>query len=338
MKKIALFAALLASTAMHASAQSKNPALVEAAQAEKKLVIYGSTDKSSAQYLLDDFKSLYPFINVEYNELGTGALNSRFTAEVAANQPTADILWSSAMDLQLKLVEDGLAQPHKTTEGRGLPTWANFKDQAYAVTLEPMVLVYNKRLVKPEDVPTTRAAFAKLVEAKGAALNGKIISFDPVQSGFGYTVLSNDANHIDGFWPLIKTLRKVNLTSYSSSGVQLEKINAGEHLYDYGISGAYVLDRQRKLKDLGFTYFQDGTTAFSRVIVIPKAARNPNSAKLFLDYLLSTRGQTLAATRAFMFSIKPEIAGLASYKNMLKQAGGLQNVKYIPLSSALVRP
>ena len=45
--------------------------LVAGAQKEGRLVVYSSTDTASAEPLLQDFKSLYPSIQVEYNDLNT---------------------------------------------------------------------------------------------------------------------------------------------------------------------------------------------------------------------------------------------------------------------------
>ena len=48
-------------------------------------------------------------MSVEYTDLNSTELYNRFIAEEAAGQGTADLLWSSAMDLQVKLVSDGYA-------------------------------------------------------------------------------------------------------------------------------------------------------------------------------------------------------------------------------------
>ena len=51
------------------------------------------------------------------------------------------------MDLQIKLVNDGYAQTYVSKEIAHIPDWAIWKDEAYAVTAEPIVIVYNKKLV-----------------------------------------------------------------------------------------------------------------------------------------------------------------------------------------------
>ena len=77
--------------------------VIEAAKKEGKVVIYATTDAVPA----NPFETLYPGIKVEYSDLSSTELYNRFIADAAANNGTADLLWSSAMELQVKLVADG---------------------------------------------------------------------------------------------------------------------------------------------------------------------------------------------------------------------------------------
>src|SRR5258708_30625335 len=154
-----LFAAIAAVLlcASGATAQQNYPAdyakIVDAAKKEGKLVVYATTDAASSNALLKDFKSLYPDVQVEYSDLNSTELYNRFIAEAAAGSGTADLLWSSAMDLQVKLVHDGQALTYASPEIPALPKWAVWKDQAYGTTYEPITFVYNKRLGPAQDVP-----------------------------------------------------------------------------------------------------------------------------------------------------------------------------------------
>src|SRR5262249_39816309 len=81
MKRSLLILAVLAfiSGAAHAADQA-------AAQKEGRVVIYSSTDSASAEPLLQDFKSQYPGIVVEYNDLNTTEVYNRFLAEAAGGR------------------------------------------------------------------------------------------------------------------------------------------------------------------------------------------------------------------------------------------------------------
>src|SRR5213080_5497831 len=134
--KLAAFA--LATTTCAAFAQSPPagyPAdyaqTIAAANKEGKVVIYSALDTKAAQPLIKDFNALYPNVKVEYNDMNSTEMYNRFIAESASGQGSADVMWSSAMDLQVKLVDDGQALTYASPEAGKLPGWAAYKSQAY---------------------------------------------------------------------------------------------------------------------------------------------------------------------------------------------------------------
>ena len=146
---------------------------IAAAKKEGKVVIYSALDTKAAQPLIKDFNALYPDIKVEYNDMNSTEMYNRFIAEAASGQGSADVMWSSAMDLQVKLVDDGQALTYASPEASKLPTWAVYKNQAYGTTYEPAVFIYNKRLVTADEVPQDHAAFAKLIDTKTRQVQGQ---------------------------------------------------------------------------------------------------------------------------------------------------------------------
>src|SRR4030088_824608 len=123
MKKT-IVAASLAAAALASAALAQVPAgypadyaqIVAAANKEGKVVIYSALDTKAAQPLIKDFNALYPNVKVEYNDMNSTEMYNRFIAEVAAGQGGADVMWSSAMDLQVKLVDEGKAMAYKSPE------------------------------------------------------------------------------------------------------------------------------------------------------------------------------------------------------------------------------
>ena len=83
---------------------------IAAANKEGKVVIYSALDTKAAQPLIRDFNALYPDVKVEYNDMNSTELYNRFIAEVASGQGGTDVMWSSAMDLQVKLVDESVRQ------------------------------------------------------------------------------------------------------------------------------------------------------------------------------------------------------------------------------------
>ncbi len=61
--------------------------------------------------------------------------------------------------------------PSKPTTFR---SWAQWKDVAYGVTTEPIVMVYNKRLLHDGMVPRDHADLLRVLTEHAAAFQGKI--------------------------------------------------------------------------------------------------------------------------------------------------------------------
>jgi iron(III) transport system substrate-binding protein len=74
--------------------------------------------------------------------------------------------------------------------------------------------------------------------------------------------------------------------------------------------GSYAALRMpRRTRRIGVVLPKDYTLVMSRVMFIVQAAKNPNAAKLWLDYILSKRGQTIIANQSELFSIRSDVEG-----------------------------
>jgi iron(III) transport system substrate-binding protein len=295
--------------------------IIEGAKKEGKLVIYSATDSKAAEPLIKDFSAMYPGVKVEYNDMNSTEVYNRFISEAAAGGATADLMWSSAMDLQVKLVADGYGLAYKSPEGAAVPTWANWKDTAYGTTFEPAVFVYNKRLVPADEVPSTHAELAKLMTTKADKYQGKITTYDIEKAGVGFTFITNDLAINPQFWDFAKTMGQAGLRVQSSTGTMLERISSGENLIGYNMLGSYALVRAKKDPSIGISFPKDYTLVLSRVMFINKSAKNVNAAKLWLDYVLSKRGQTMIANEAQLFAIRSDVTGETTSADLTKQLG-----------------
>jgi iron(III) transport system substrate-binding protein len=174
------FALFASATAAYAQVPAGYPAdyqkIIDGAKKEGKLVVYGATDSKATAPLIKDFSAQFPGITVEYNDMNSTEVYNRFISEVAAGGNTADAVWSSAMDLQMRLASDGYAMKYKSVEAPKLPAWSMWDDQAYGTTFEPAAIVYNKRLVDAKEVPQTHADFAKLIQTP--KFKDKVTTYD----------------------------------------------------------------------------------------------------------------------------------------------------------------
>ena len=311
-------AALLALMPAHARTERDVQA---AAEREGMVVIYAATDQRVVQPLLDDFALLYPGVRVEYHDMSSVDLYRQFLAE-ARTGGVADLVWSSAMDLQVKLVNDGHAQAHYSAETAALPAWAVWKNEAFGTSLEPVGMVYNRKLLSAEDVPSSHAGFLRMLARTPSHLKGKLITYDPARSGLGYLLQSQDvlANPVV-FWRIAEAFGRNNVQTEASTADMLDRIAEGKALLGYNLLISYALLRASEDDRLAVVLPSDYTLVMSRVAFIARQAKHPNAARLWLDYLLSTRGQRLLSKSPGLYSVRTDIAASAAAADLHKQLG-----------------
>jgi iron(III) transport system substrate-binding protein len=330
----------IASTCLQAAAQAPAgyPAdyqkLIDGAKKEGKLVIYGATDSKATQPLIKDFNALYPGITIEYNDMNSTEVYNRYISEVAAGGNTADVMWSSAMDLQMRLASDGYAMPYKSVEAAKIPGWAIWNDMAYGTTFEPAAIVYNKRLVDAKEVPHTHADFMKLITTE--KFKDKVTTYDIEKSGVGFMFMTQDASMFNQFPALSQAFGTARVRVQSSTGTMLERISSGENLIGYNVLGSYALVRAKADPSLGVVLPKDYTLILSRVLFISKTAKNVNSAKLWMDYMLSHRGQTIIANDSKLYAIRADVKGETTSADLIKEIGE-KNIKPVPVHPILLQ-
>ena len=267
------------------------------ANREGRLVIYSAADLNEMAEVLRTFRGLYPRIAVQYIHLASKDVYDRYLRETAAGQPSADLLFNSAMDLQIKLVNDGYAQPYSSPEKPYLPPWAVWKNQAYGVTAEPIVFAYNKRLMPPGDVPHSHDDLERLLRTKARAYQGKVTTYDVERSSTGFLFFTQDEQISHDTWKLLRALGRTRPSLYVAGDEMLRRVSTGEHLLAYNMMSSYALERRAADPAIEVVFPNDYTLVMSRIAFISKDARQPAAAKLFLDFLLSRAGQQLLARR-----------------------------------------
>lgn len=307
-----------------------------ALQTEKQqLRIHSATDEQAMHPALLDFQQLYPEVSLEYLDLGTLPLMQRFLLD-AKQQQTADLLISSAMDLQIKLINDGYALAHESEIADALPDWAQWRKQAFSFTYEPIVMVYNKQLLAVDKIPQSRLELISLLRDQSAYFHGKVGTYDIERSGLGYLLASQDAQQASTWGRLTENFSHLSFKRYANTQDMLDAVRSGELLLAYNVLGSYAQSEINKHPELAIIFPSDYTLVVSRVAFISKYAQNPELAHRFMDYLLSQRGQQLLAEQARLYSLHPDISGEASYQGIQKLTQERVPLKVIKLSPALL--
>jgi len=327
---------LAAGAALAQTAPAGYPAsygqLIADAKKEGGLTIYSTTDSKIATPLIKDFESLYG-IKIDYSDLNSTELYNRVIAESAAGTGTGDVTWSSAPDLQVKLAVDGLALKYDSPEIPNLPKWAVMDNMAYGTTYEPMAILYNKTQVPDGDVLKTHKDLQKLLTDKQAVYRGKVALYDPERSGVGFLMMNRDLKADPSSWELFRAMGAADVKVYTSAGAMIEKVASGEHAIAVNIFASYSLAAMKKNPNLVMVWPSDYTLIAPRVAFVSAKAKHPAAGKLFLDYLLSKRGQALIG-KAEMYSIREDVDGKETAKGVNETLG--DRARPIPVSRELL--
>jgi two-component system sensor histidine kinase TctE len=310
--------ALLAAPPARAAAAADATLYPAVGVERERLRIHSATDRSAIEPLLQDFQALRPDVAIEYLDLNTNELYASVVE--AGDGAVPDLVISSAMDLQVKLVNDGHTRPHRSDATLRLPDWANWRDEAFGFTYEPVVIVYNRDLVAATEVPRSRSALIRLLREQPERYRRRVATYDIGESGVGYLFAAHDSVLSSQFWRLVSAFGSARVRLFPTSGAILDAIERGEVLIGYNVLGSYARTRRRAGAPIGIVLPDDFTLVMSRVAVIPMKAEHPELARLFVDYVLSDRGQAVIAGASGLYAIAPQVEDGATAAHLLAEA------------------
>ncbi|SCK12427.1 ABC transporter substrate-binding protein [Vogesella sp. LIG4] len=275
-------------------------ALEETARREGVLQVDSTTDREQVAPLLAAFHQRHPYLRVDYRDLSGADIYRR-----ALRGEHGDVLWSSAMDLQIKLVNEGLALRYSSPQKAALPGWASWRDEVYGTTFEPIVLAYDRHRIADGDMPDSHAALRRALRQDGA--RWRLASYDVASSGAGYFFFSQDSRHNPEFWDLAAALGRHMRYQDGNSLTLLQRLQRGEADIAYNVLGPYAWRFARQHPQVGWLLPQDYTLVVSRLQLIHKAARHPAAARLWMDFVLSREGQQVLAQASGLPPIRNDL-------------------------------
>ncbi len=261
------------------------------AAAEDRLVVYSAAEKQHCADLIAGFSRRHPGIALEFRDGISVALHQRYQAEIASGQPEADVLWSSAMDLQMNLVLDGNALAYASPEARALPASAIYRDLAYATTLEPLLTLVNRDCFEVSVAAGSLAEIAAAIGRDPGKFHGRVASYDIERNGLGFLALLLEGRRSADFGACMQTLARCKPKIFGSNPPLVEEVASGRAALAYHVLGSYALRAVASNPSLAVAASNTPALAVSRVAFVSSRAPHPNAAKLFLDYLLSRDGQ-----------------------------------------------
>jgi len=283
------------------------------AEQEGKVNFYANI--TAIEPIIDDFNASHK-IEAVYTRISTSKYLATVLTEFSAGKLQADVLQGPLPIIQI-LKDKGVLAPYKSPAAAGYPEWARQDDTIVQFGIEYVAPIYNKELVKPEDVPTR---YEDLTDPKWY---DKIVMPDPASHAttISWLVGLKEAKIFpsDEAWmAFVKGLAANKPMFVKSFGPSPAPIESGEKLI--GISmPKYIITKSPAPLDWAKVDTLLGTT---RAIAVAANAPHPEAAKAFVDYWLSNPAMQMLADKVGEYVLAPGV---------FPPIEGIKEVKVLPI-------
>lgn len=279
MRTIVLLILMLLPQAIHAQEWEDRQVFNESS-ATYKLRIISSTDSDLFAPIIQNFVSKNLDVTVEYLVTGTADIDRLFRA----NPDAFDLVISSAMDLQLKLVNDGLARPLANVPH---PAWAQWRQSLFAFTSEPVSIVINRAAFKGQPIPKSRQELIEAIRKRPEVFRGRVGTYDIRQSGAGYLFATQDARASETYWRLMEVMGGLDMRLYCCSSEMIDDLSDGTLAVAYNVLASYAAARAESKDALAIILPSDFPTTMMRTALVSRDAANFEPAAAFVRHLIA---------------------------------------------------
>lgn len=303
MKRVPVWGLLLVLLPVFAQAawQDEWDQVLKAAKQEGKVAVLGPRQVQARDALTGPFEKKYG-IKVEYFGGSGREISPRLGAERRANQYHWDVYVGGTSTGLFALIPMGAIDPLEPAlilpEVKDLKQWRDgeldFADrgrrQLVIATQHRGTIFINPDLVKPEEFKSHR----DLLNPKW---KGKIASDDPRTGGPGRATFDFFHLHPALGNEYIRALAKQELIILKDYAQQIDALGQGRYPVVIGTSDAtaeYRMQQGVKIGIIDPRQLKEGTdlNPGNGAMALINRARNPNAAKVYINWLLSKEGQT----------------------------------------------
>ena len=290
-----------------ATVQAQESPWLAGAKKEGELLVYGTMNIPQMGKMLEEFQKKYPFIQARQYRAGGEKLAQRIVTEVRAGQHLADVYQISGAET-FGLVRQGFFQKYESPERKHVED--NYKDKAgywTGIYANIEVIGYNTSLVPESELPKNHQ---DLLDPRW---KGKI-GMDPTDIEWYITQI-----HILGKEKAARFMKQ-----FATQEIQI--LRGHTLLAQMLAGGAYSLIMTlrdntayqliKKGAPISWTAIEPVIPNPANSVSLPNRPPHPNTAKLFIDYILSREGQEVMrslgrnTTRADVEPGMPRIAKL----------------------------
>jgi iron(III) transport system substrate-binding protein len=312
-------------------------AIVENSKTENGLVIYSVMDKDNWKPILELFHSHYPWINVTITGMEATEVFNRYLAETTEGAHTADLLISSDVIGWQDFIGKGEVLTYRSQEELFLPAWATRNIGLYVISSDPLLIIYNRGLISTP--PRSIAELAHMTVQDPAGYQQQILTYDAEIDTTGFAVNWFWLNQLgETGWSELANIGDVSPTFTLDRNFMVDSVGMGTSKIGYFVTSTVALRGLQTYPDLSYTYISDGQPLLLNYIAITQKSASQNSAKLFVDFILSQEGQ-VAVSLGGLTSYRPDVAEIATnHLNKVEQAVGTENLIFLYIDPPLADP
>ncbi|HEY0685104.1 MAG TPA: ABC transporter substrate-binding protein [Steroidobacter sp.] len=292
------------------SASAADADAVKRSKSERDVLIYSNIAAYNWGPIIEAFHAKYPWLKVEALDLGPAEAFERYYSEASVKRRTADIIAVAAPDTWMRFIDRDQVEPYVTPEAAALPEWSKPVKGVYTISADPVVLIYNKLLLKTkEQRPDSLDGLAAQVRKQPMLYAKRLTTYDATSHPFAYA-LHWAYVHQRGQkgWETLRTLGPQTRPE-GGGATMVEKITAGEYVGAYFGSSVTFLRRMKeegREQVLEWALMRDGTPVMVRGMAITRAASHKAAAQLFVDFALSREGQ-IAVGKGGLTPYRPDV-------------------------------
>jgi iron(III) transport system substrate-binding protein len=269
--------------------------LIEGAKKEGTLVWYTALNLNDSEMLTKRFEQLYPFIKTETLRLSSFSLLSKIQTEARAGAFKADVIEIAGV-LGHILKKDGLFAKYISPESRFYPdsvkdpdgTWTSF-------FMNTHVLAYNTKLAKKDELPRN---YDEIINPRWK--NKLTMSEDFDIFGMMLKVMGR-AKGLE----FMRRLAAQGVSLKNSYSLAIQAVASDEVPLGLNVYGTRTEEFKKKGAPVDWVPLEF-TLASLEPLALGAKAPHPNSARLFIDFLLSKEAQSLMRER-FRIPSRPDV-------------------------------
>lgn len=262
------------------AAEFEDRQLFKGTNAQATLRVLSSTDTDIFAPILNGFLAQHPGVSIDYAVAGS----SDIVALISDCPDCFDVVISSAMDLQLKLANDGLARRLSDLAQTGSAQW---RQSLFGFTLEPATIVLNRAAFAGRTVPETRQQLIEAMRAEPEYFRGKLGTYDVRLSGLGYLFATQDARTSETYWRLMEVFGSLEAQLYCCSGEMIDDLARGDLFVAYNVLGSYASTRPDVRDKVAIITPGDFATTMMRTVLVLDSTERGAEATDLVRYLTS---------------------------------------------------